>query len=241
MSAYLEPAANVILGAQEQTGPRFGATVHLGTGSHRLAIGIYTARSMSGLLRLYEHTQSPRLLEAVERAMPFLNRLITDQGTLFGYYHDGRMIANPRWISPSGDMLRIAVLADAYGLTPPGMIEKLVNMLLRHQLPSGAIPTAYGFTDRGGGQAFTGVSEFRDILPAVGWCDKVLRALALLAPADFNFTPTKIASVDVPCVWKGKHYRFVEDTHELRLCNQSGSHDLYRWRKGSVWPSSYAL
>lgn len=240
MSAYTEPALRVILGAQERGGPRDGATVHLGTGRRRLAIGIYTARSMAAVLRFYERHPRPELLDAAGRALAFLNRQLTERGTLFGYYKDGRPIANPRWIAPSGDLLRLAVMGARYGITPGGMIEALVELLAAGQLPSGGIATAYGFARRGGSRPYTGVPEFRDLLPVVGWCDKALRGLALLAAPITPAAASATGTVARPCLWKGRRCIYREDAATLSLERADGRL-LYRWFKGQTWPETFAL
>lgn len=240
MLPYVEAALKVILSAQEHFGPRAGATVHTGTGKQQLAIGIYTARSISALIRLYQRDPRSALLNPIAKALAFLSRLVTSQGTFFGYYRDGTLIANPRWIAASGDLLRAAILADSYGLTPPGMIKALVELLIQHQYPSGAIPTAYGFSNRGGHRPYKGLPEFRDVLPVVGWCDKVLRALSLLFPVEAD-VKVKGGMTELLCTWKGKKCTYIEGDQGIRLTEQSTCRDLYRWNKGHTWPDLYAL
>src|SRR5688572_4549089 len=51
LERYIEGAARLVLSAQVRApGPTYGATIHLGTGKHRLAIGIYTARCAAALV-----------------------------------------------------------------------------------------------------------------------------------------------------------------------------------------------
>jgi hypothetical protein len=240
MLPYVEAALKVILSAQEHFGPRAGATVHTGTGKHQLAIGIYTARSISALLRLYQRDPRSSLLKPIAKAIVFLNTLLTSQGTFFGYYRDGTLIANPRWIAASGDLLRVAILADDYGVVPPGTIKVLVDLLIQHQFPSGAIPTAYGFSNRGGQQPYTGLPEFRDVLPVIGWCDKVLRAMSLLFPPESS-VQVKGDMTELLCIWKGQQCKYIESDQQICLTEQSTFRDLYRWRKGQAWPDLYAL
>jgi hypothetical protein len=241
MLRYIQPALDVILSAQERFGPRAGATIHTGTHKHQLAIGIYTARSMCALLRFYRRDPSSTLLNRIAEAMMFLRNLITSQGTFFGYYRNGSLIANPRWIAPAGDLLRAAVLADGYGLTPAGMTEALVDLLLRHQYPSGGIPTAYGFAELGSGRPYRGSPEFRDVLPVVGWCDKAFRALSLLFPATADTSEPESGSCEIACTWKGTQCVYIEDVSEICLREAPRGRYRYRWRKGQVWPDVYAL
>lgn len=240
MSCYIEAALRVILGAQLRGGPRDGATVHLGTGRWQLAIGIYTARSMAAVLRYCERHARPELLDAAARAIAFLNRQLTSRGAIFGHYRDGRPITNPRWIAPSGDILRVAVMGARYGLTPPSMIEALVDLLAAGQLPSGGISTAYGFAHRGSERPYTGLPDFRDLLPVVGWCDKALRGLALVAAPARPAPGAITGDVTRPCTWKGRRCVFYEDAATIGL-EQANGRTLYRWAKGQTWPEIYAL
>ena len=208
MEVYINGAVDVILHAQEREGSRAGATVHAGTGAHRLAIGIYTARSMCALLSLHERYPRPELLQAVAAAINYLNGLIASDGTYFGRYSDGQLIANPRWLAPSGDLLRLALLAEPHGLTPSGMIDELVHILLGSQLPSGGMQTAYGFGTRGTTSEYDGLPEFRDVLPVVGWCDKAFRALAMLMTQETVPPPADdLQEAVLDCTWKGRKCR----------------------------------
>ena len=241
MLDYTRPAVQVVLNAQERSGPRAGATVHTGTGRHRLTIGIYTARSMCGVLRFYERYPDPALLEAVGAALIYLNRLVTPDGTYFGHYQDGSLIANPRWIAPSGDLLRVAALASRYGLTPPGLVDRLVNLLVGRQTPSGGLPTAYGFAKRGLSQPHRGLPELRDVLPVVGWCDKAFRALSLLVDPTAGEPQVETAPTTLACTWKGKPHAYRETRDEIAVRDTRSQRLVFRWRKGQTWSDVFAL
>jgi hypothetical protein len=242
MSEYLERAATVILDAQEQSGPRAGATVHLGTGRHRLAIGIYTARSMCGLLRMYERNRQDAWLQAVHRSFDFLRSLSTPQGLYFGRYPDGTFIANPRFIAASGDVLRLMIWSRKYGLASDEDVNPLVEVLVRAQLPSGSIPTGYGFAQRGSRRAYHGTPEFRDVLPVVGWCDKAFRALALIAPpTNPEILHRTEAETQVECIWKGRPCVFHESISDIVVRDARTNQAIFHWSKGECYPSIYRL
>jgi len=241
MSMYLDKISRVILSSREETGPRSGATIHLGTGSHRLAIGIYTARSMCGLLRMYERDPDEQLLQVVDQALHFLRGLYTPQGLYFGRYTDGGLIANPRIIAGSGDVLRLMIWSRKYGIASDADINTLVELLVNSQFPSGSIPTAFGFAQRGGRRAYEGLPEFRDLLPVVGWCDKAFRALTMLV-AEIESNPhDEVHEVEVECVWNGNNCRLREDAEQLQLEDQRRRQVIYEWKKGTCYPSIYQL
>ncbi len=238
MSVYLEKAARVILSAQEKTGPRAGGIVHRGTGRHRLAVSIYTARSVCGLLRLYERDPRDEWLDAVSGALKFLRGLITLRGVYFGRYPDGSLIANPRLIAGAGDVLRAMIWGRKYGLASDADIQALVELLVQSQLPSGGIPTGYGFAWRGARREYRGLPEFRDVLPVVGWCDKAFRALSmLLIGGDANEI---IKHTECQCLWKGRECLFQETDQSLSLKDAQGD-SMYHWDKRSCFPSAYRL
>jgi hypothetical protein len=242
MTEYLEKAAGVILANQERVGPRAGATVHVGTGRHRLAIGIYTARSICGLLRMHERRADDALLDAVHAALGFLRGLITPRGVYFGRYPDGSLIANPRIIAGAGDLLRAFIWGRAYGLAADADVAALARLLVREQFASGGLPTALGLARRGDRQEYAGRPEFRDVLPVAGWIDKAWRALALLGPAPERAGgPAACMEAQIECTWGGRDCRFEDSATELRLCDARTNDLIYCWRKGTCYPNIVRL
>jgi hypothetical protein len=236
LSKYLIPSADVILDSQVLEGAREGGIIHRGTGTHKLAIGIYTARCVSGLLRLFNHKSDERYLEACKKAAQFLEGLITEKGTYFGYYKDEAMIKCPSWISPSGDVLRALVLAKRQSIkVNDRSIENLVQLISKNQEMSGGIRTAYGFKNKGSKKECEDIPEFRDILPVVGWNDKVLRAYSLLLDDDQQLPEVKVEKTTIECEWKGKECSFIEDEETLILQKKNGE-ELYNLRKGESFP-----
>ncbi|MDI6654918.1 MAG: hypothetical protein QME59_03425 [Candidatus Hydrothermarchaeota archaeon] len=235
-SKYVIPAAEVILNSQIIEGARTGGTIHYGTGRHQLAIGIYTARCVSGLLRLFNHTNDEKYLDTVKKAVVFLSSLIADKGTHFGYYKDESKIRCPTWISPSADILRALILARKEKIPVKDKdIESLIQSIAGGQEKSGGIRTANGFAGRGGTGEYEGLPEFRDVLPVVGWNDKVLRAFSLLLEKDQELPDLNIEKTEVDCVWKGRECRFIEDEKNIILQEKNGE-QLYNLRKGQSFP-----
>lgn len=245
MGRYLHKAADVILAAQVSAGPRAGATIHQGTGRHQLAIGIYTARSACGLLRLYERDHRDQWLEAAARAIPFIRTLFAPDGTFFGRYPDGAAIANPRIIAGAGDILRVLAWGRRYGIAADADIDVIVTLLARAQLPSGGIPTGIGLAWRGARKVYRGQPEFRDVLPVVGWCDKAFRALAMLAAPPNGviekIEPHQMGETAIECLWKGRRALFQETATAMRLIDARRNTTIYDWSKGECHPRIYHL
>jgi hypothetical protein len=242
VARYIHGATERILSAIEHSaGPRQGATVHLGTGKHRLAIGIYTARCAAALVRLYREEPQPRYLLAMQGMAAFLERSLVKNGSRFGYYADGRPINCPIWLSPSGDLLRALVLLQPFVAVQPSSIEMLVQALLRAQLPSGGMITAQGLGQRGQLKPHHGAADLRDLLPVVGWCDKAFHGLALLAPA---VTPedaeARLPNTALACNWKGRLVIFCEDQTTIQLNDMNGR-VWFKWNKSACYPVIYQL
>jgi hypothetical protein len=247
MSMYLDKAVQVILNAQEKTGPRAGGIVHTGTGRHRIAASIYSARAVCGLLRAYQRDPRDAWLHAGRNALSYLCELLTPQGAYFGRYPNGKLVANPRFIAGAGDLLRAMVLGYEYGLCSILDIQLLAELLVQFQSASGGISTAYGFARRGGTREHRGLAEFRDVLPVVGWCDKAFRALALVSSmmgakdGVDDWDAFKQEEMQVECTWKRRRCIFTEDAERFQLLEVHTGKTLYRWRKGTTCPDLYLL
>lgn len=243
MQRYTDAVVKLIRENQvTRPGPRQGATIHLGTGLHRLAIGVYTARCATALIRLYEHRPKAEYVDSACGMIGFLLRLIIEEGTLFGIYPDGRPIACPIWVSPSGDLLRALLALCPYLDVPPAAICQLANLLIDRQLPSGGIPTAYGLGFKGHTRRPSGRPDFRDVLPVAGWCDKAFRALTMLV-TELDVEPPQngLHETAVECEWKGRACLFREDEEHLQLLGQHDKQIIYEWIKGERYPRIYQL
>ena len=241
---YIEGAAGVLLSAQV-TAPTalYGGTIHLGSGPHRLAIGIYTARCASALIRLHGSYPEDRYLHAAIDMGVFLLRLVRPNGTIFGYYQDEQEIQSPTWVSPSGDILRALILLKPWLPEAEQRVDELADAIIGSQLPSGGIPTAFGLGRKGSVSLHTGLPDFRDVLPVVGWVDKSFRALAMLVPEAAELTPGPgmHAEFEIPCTWKGKQCWYRECDERIALVQQRSGQALYLWYKGDYYPVTYTL
>jgi hypothetical protein len=245
LEVYILGAAELILSAQvHEHGARDGATIHLGTGKHQLAIGIYTARNTAALLHLYQYYPDAKYLEAAQQMGHFLKRLVRADGTIFGCYADSQPILAPLWISPSGDFLRAFLSLQDVDKTGGWDVsaEQISRLLLEMQQANGSLPTAYGLAYKGQSQVAHGLADFRDILPVVGWCDKAFRGLSLLVPegSKLDFDAAEIAEVGVICQWKGKECHYFENSAMMQLRQKNGKL-LFECQKGAAFPKVYDL
>ncbi|WP_019588357.1 hypothetical protein [Deinococcus apachensis] len=237
---YIERCAAVVLGAQMQGGPQRGGTVHLGIGPSRLAIPIYTGRSMNGLLAYFDRTRDPRVTAALGQAAEFLGRLITPEGVLWGIYGEGRTARNPLMVAGAGDVLRFLLRVRERDLAPVEQgVGTLTALLLGAQTPGGGLPTARGFAAKGLSHSTSRV-DLRDVLPVVGWVDKAFRALALALPPGGRVPTVPVQSYGLEVTWRGRRCTFEETLESLRVLGARGRL-RYHWAKGEPSPRVYDL
>jgi hypothetical protein len=238
-SLYIQACVEVVSSAQVKEGAQKGGTVHRGIGPSKLAIPIYTARAMNGLLSYYLVKGDERVRETIELAVPFMERLLTDKGIAWGIYASGQVCLNPQMIAGAGDVLRFFYRLHEHGLVDTSeSMKRLTHLLLAQQQPGGGLPTAWGFSHKGLGGEATGL-ELRDVLPVVGWVDKTFRAFCLLLP-ETTLPPAQIASYERAVSWSGKRYTFTETASSITLTDERGK-TRYAWHKGARSPDVYDI
>ena len=244
---YALACVQVILGSQMTSGPQAGGTVHLGIGPSRLAIPIYTARTMNGLIAYHDVQPSGVVARSVAAAARFVLALLRPQGVAWGRYGDGRLALNPVMVAGAGDQLRFLLRVQERDLAEVSAgIAALTRMLLTAQLPSGGLPTAQGFRAKGlafnlgrnVGNLGAKAPDLRDILPVVGWNDKAFRALVLSLPAGTSLPAPTTRPYHLPISWRGAAGEFQETVSHFSV---SSNRYHYRWTKGSPAPDAYAL
>lgn len=237
---YMARCADVILYSQQEGGPQDGGTVHLGIGPSRLAIPIYTARTMNGLLSYHDRHPDPKLAHALAQAAKFLVRLLTPDGEEWGIYGDGRKARNPVMVAGAGDVLRYFLRVQERGLADvQHAITRLTTTLLEAQSPSGAIPTALGFAAKGLSHA-PRQRDLRDVLPVVGWVDKTFRALAMSLPEGERVPQGIVRAHQENVFWRGQSVTLEELPHALEV-RDARHRPLYQWIKGESSPRVYDL
>lgn len=236
---YRQACVDVICDSQVRTGPQQGGTVHRGIGRSQLAIPIYTARAMNGLLSYYEARQDARVREPLIQAAAFVQRLITPCGVAWGVYGSGRLCLNPQLIAGSGDVLRFLHRMHALGLAEvEPSVEQLSAQLIAQQQPGGGLPTAHGFTRKG--LLGKGMPELRDALPVVGWVDKAFRALVCLLPPQTDLPAARPETYQLALTWRDQRCTFTETPSSITVTDVRDC-TLYDWQKGSRSPNVYAL
>ncbi len=239
-SLYVNACVEVILGAQVLRGVGAGGTIHGGIGPSHLAVPIYTARALNGLLTLYDANPDPRLKEAILSSLPFFKKTMGRVGVVWGVYGNGRVAASPEMIAGAGDVLRLLwrVEQHDWDKSVAELRQTLFTHMVAQQYPTGGIPTGLGFARKGRGGPPHG-GDIRDILPVVGWVDKAFRAFALLAERGGAHNSVPLSHYSASALWKGRPVQWEETAETMEI--RQGRRILYRWTKGEPAPTIYAL
>ena len=254
IEVYAVPTLQAVLRHQVRGGSLDGAIAQYSQRGHevRKYFPFYIARCVPGLLLGYQHGSEERFLHAARRALAFVLRTRYEDGSFPQVvYPGGRTNRYPQWIAAAGDILRAMALITAYGIEVDP--EPTHGWLLRGQMPSGAFRTAHGFASQVAQRDPGAVPEFRDLLPVVGWTDKVFRYLTDQLPEGDMLRPAQNGSLrhchpeqregsrstepdgtfEEPCTLHGQRCLYREDARAIEL--RQGSRVLYRWIKGADW------
>jgi hypothetical protein len=220
---YAKKALEQALRYQVQEGPLAGATHQYGptaTQGDGRFFPYYQSRCIPPLVEGARVLGEPRYLEAARQILGFIERTReTDGGWPMILYRGGARVERPRWIAANADVLL------AYRALGEPLPEAVLNRLLEAQLKSGGFPTAHGF---GGDRPSP-----HDLIPVVGWNDKVFRLLAELLPKPAALPAPQVGLTEVE-VWVGNTPAWLCENNEA-LIVQTRSEVLYAWRKDEPW------
>jgi hypothetical protein len=232
---YGLPALEVTLALQNRTpGPLHGAIAQNQLGRRVIPayFPYYNARCLPALILAYRHTGHQRWLDAAARTLAFITRQVDECGRLPQVLYRRGHARRPSWIAALGDVLRAARLMESYG--QPFELQTMESALLAGRLPGGAFATARGFgvESRWPGRSAS-PPDWRDALPAAGWCDKAFRYLAALVPAGRPLPQPQTGPVTVACRLRGRPALWRETGDAMTLA--VGDSLAYRWLKGAPW------
>lgn len=240
-TTYVDACRTIILRTQATFGPQYGGCVHAGIGASKLAIPIYTARALNGLLSYRDWRRTTIDDDAIRRGADFLLRHIRPGGVAWGTYGTGQRSNNPVMVAGAGDVLRFLwrlSLTDLGNTNISKACESISRTLVTQQQPSGGIPTARGFSRKG--LAYTpSLPEFRDVLPVVGWVDKTFRALALMIPSGSSLPAAAPVAYHTEVSWQGQRLRYTETSDSI--CMRDRHHIRFLWEKNSPVPKTLVL
>ncbi len=185
----------------------------------------YNARIVPGLLLAAEMLGGDDYRTAAERIGDFLTRVQNPDGSYPQVvYAGGARAEGPRWVAGSADILRAQTLL---GRTVPAAVQ---HRLLAGQLPTGGFRTAERF--RGDGAV-----DFRDVTPAVGWNDKVLRWLADSGGMPSTPPPPTVRPATELVAVGGRPAIWRETPEAITMVSGADRALWYRWNKREPWAS----
>ena len=241
---YALPTLERVIEHQVRDGSRFdGAIAQNSLGTQRVEkyFPIYIARCVPALLRAYCWTGRERYQVSALKAMRFIVRWMSQDGSLPTVVYPNRQVNRyPAWIAPLGDVLYAAHTLRAYGFE--GDVSPIHQRLLAGQDDSGGIQTARGFAAQASNR-LPELPDVRDVLHVVGWCDKAFRYLTSQIDSNLPLSPDSAPSAlhlsapdmsfEADCTFQNErmHYRetpeLIEITSQQQIC--------YRWQKGKAW------
>ncbi|MEM7734769.1 MAG: hypothetical protein AAF267_03180 [Deinococcota bacterium] len=113
--------------------------------------------------------------------------------------------------------------------------DAAVTRLLSSQLASGGFMTAEGFASQISQRSGVALN-YRDVIPVVGWNDKVLRLLATLLPEGTTL-PDATTRDSTVAIRVGRQRAIYEETHNfIRIYTLKAPNTvLYDWKKSAPW------
>ncbi|MCE5359398.1 MAG: hypothetical protein JJ714_00035 [Acidithiobacillus sp.] len=225
---YARLALADVLRFQERSGPFRGA-IHQyaegGTAGDGRFFPYYNARCVGPLWRAYRVLGEKSYGEAAKEIMRFLSRVRNTDGTWPQIiYKGGPRAEYPHWIAGSADIL------NAYLLMGEKLPEGSLDWILDGQLPSGGFRTADGFP---WGERKE-IPDVRNVIPVVGWNDKVLRMLAEILPEGQQIPCLRVQGAALTVSIGRMQARYVEDPVQMRITAARGI-ELYQWNKQDPW------
>jgi hypothetical protein len=199
----------------------------------------YNARCIPPLVLAAQCFGKVQYLESAQAILAFIKKTMQPDGSWPQVvYTNGKRAVWPCWYAGVADILLAFV---ALGEPVP---EVALERLLQSQLPSGAFPTAHGFSAQISQKLPLAEADYRDVTPVVGWNDKVFRLLSelLAEPSDLSALdlPTpKLAPTVLPVQVWGERAEYKENALEIQLRRDNTL--LYHWRKTEPWARVYQM
>lgn len=231
---YAHAALNDVLRYQLRSG-RFQGAIHqyapdVGRGDGRF-FPFYNARCVPPLLLGARLLEDSRFEDAAFSTLDFLRRTMTPAGSWPQIVYESSGRADwPQWFAGGADIL-FAFLA----LNVP-LPKTALGRLLASQLPSGAFPTAHGFSSQISQRSPGKLPNHRDITPVVGWNDKVFRLLSQLLPEGTSLPPPTTKTFGLPIEVCGQAAFFQETPSAFVISAKTTT--FYEWRKQDVWATT---
>jgi hypothetical protein len=192
----------------------------------------YNARCVPPLMLGAKVLADEQFAHAAQGVLEFLERTKHEDGAWSQIIYSGGSEARwARWYAGTADTLL------AYHAAGKPLPDAALQRLLAAQLASGGFMTAEGFAAQISQRYQVGKRlNHRDVIPVVGWNDKVLRLLATLLPDGTSLPEANPQDVNV-AIKVGRVDAIFEETSQfVRITAQKNPDKvLYDWKKSAPW------
>jgi len=191
----------------------------------------YNARVVAGLVTAARVLGVSRYQSAAEAIGEFLAHIEDPDGSFPQVVYEGwKQAPTPRWVAGTADILRAFYLVGR----PPS--ASAIRRVWDGQLTSGGFRSAEGFGGTQGALASALLPDYRDVTPAVGWSDKVLRWMAETQDIPAILPSVTVTPVVLDVLVRGRPARWRETAESFTLVRPDASgRQLYRWQKRLPW------
>ncbi|MEM6430820.1 MAG: hypothetical protein AAF708_16395 [Deinococcota bacterium] len=230
---YARAALDDVINYQLTDGPQQGAihqyAANAARGDGRF-FPYYNARCIPPLVMGAQVLADARYQDAAELTLNFLTATMNPDGSWPQIvYQGGARAMWARWFAGTADTLL------AYHALGEMLPDAAVSRLLSSQLASGGFMTAEGFASQISQRAGAALN-YRDVMPVVGWNDKVLRLLSTLLPKGTSLPDASTQDTTV-AIRVGQQRAIYEETHDfIRIYTLKAPNTvLYDWKKSAPW------
>lgn len=198
-------------------------------------ITIYNARCIVPLLMLYEITSSEKYLSCALDAIKFIKKMENKEGGFyFGYIKQDdnwKKIYYPIFIAGGAEVLRAITYAKHFDSSLK-IKRKNINFILSNILESGGFKTSIGMNLKNTAKKRFKKEGWRDIVPVVGWNDKMFRFMAMMLKEGCVIENVDIGTTHIYCE-EGEYYEDKEKI--IILPTNSGQNQKIIFKKKAMF------
>lgn len=214
----------------QQDHGKFKGAIHQ-TNKNPSYISVYMARCVSGLMAMYDATKKTRHLESALEAIEFLKKMAAPEG---GFYFGWRDMDNelyqykyPQFVAGAGDILRAFLLVKSHKKYP---LDKHLDWIDSHAHKHGGVWTSIGM-DAKDKKMEKKIKEpcWNDVVPVVGWNDKILRLRVELLKEKTTITEEPFIPSRVEC----RDGVYEEDQDKMIITTKQGKRIFNKQKKFS--------
>lgn len=194
-------------------------------GSQKIAY--YNARCARAFLTAYTVLKDDKYLDWANEIKSFLKPLFNEEKIIFRFGKEkGKVLKYPMWIAGAGDIFFVL-----YKLDEANFVTEIINKFIKlYQLKSGGFKSFKYYPSK--------EWCFTEILPVVGWNDKIFFLLSnLITEDDANSLKLNNNTMDECELKLEGDFKYFENSTQIACYRNSKI--IYRWKKGFPSPEIY--